>query len=135
MNLQARLRTTLPRATTWLLASALLLASCSPVPASRDATGNPTVGGEPPLLVLRMSARDNHFDPTLVSVNSGRSVEIIFMSESKDVHHIEAPGLLAAFTLNPREVKTYTVVVERGKHLIVCRTHEKAGMTAELIGE
>ncbi|MDQ3856006.1 MAG: cupredoxin domain-containing protein [Chloroflexota bacterium] len=117
-----------------VVTTALLLGGCIRNPDADKASGEIGPNGERPLQ-LRISARDQSFDPRVVSVKAGERVNLIFISESERAHKVEVVGLVPPFTLQPGERRNYTVTVGRRSYRIVCHIHEAEGMEAELVGE
>ncbi len=84
---------------------------------------------------VRITTRDNVFEPKALTVKAGQPVTVVFANEGKNIHEVEIKDLVPETKIQPGETRQFTITPEKKTYKLYCEIHEDAGMEGEFIGE
>ncbi len=83
---------------------------------------------------VRIAARDDFFDPKVVSVEADKPVEVTFVNRGSNPHEVEIKGLVPETMIQPGESRSFTVTPKRRTYRMYCEIHEDDGMEGRFVG-
>jgi plastocyanin len=86
--------------------------------------------GPPPAGTTRVVMRDNAFDPTSLTIDSGGQLQMV--NEGASIHDLRIEGTDFDVDVNAGETETEAVEVPPGEYEMVCTFHIAEGMTGTI---
>lgn len=84
---------------------------------------------------VRITARDDVFDPKDIRVPAGQPVTVTFVNAGRQLHQVEIKGLIKETKLQPGQSKSFTITPKQQVYKLYCEIHQDQGMVGEFIGQ